>query len=716
MNPDLRRDFENPPAAFRPLQIIHGFNSLGADADAIGRGLDRLKNGGLGGIIANVAWPGYLRDEEKWRVFLTGADQARQRGMALWIYDEEGYPSGAAGDIVLDGHPELEARGLTRVTTEVPPGAATQVELPSGSEAWVCAVALLLRGGKIVERIVLRAQGAQPIEWRAPEAPAAWQLHCFASRVMYEGTHATTNVFAKRRYVNLLDPRVGRRFVQVTHEQYGRRMSPETLRQVAATFTDEPSLMVAYHDAPATPRPAALPWCSDLPREFSKRVGYALEPHLPELFMDLGAHDAAVRCDFYRVVADLIAERFFGPIQEWCGRHGIASSGHLLCEERLSWHVWYEGDLFRCLRRMDWPGIDILSSIPEQLLAGDGIMTPKFVSSAGHVCRRPIIMSETSDHVQRVHGGRASLEQMAGTAGLQYALGVNLITSYYAWRSYGADEAATWLRGAQSVPTDAYRAYCDYVGRLGVMLRGGRHVCPAAVYYPVRSMQALFAPSDRPYHEPNAHGPRVAALDALLRDLARGLLQAHVDFDFVDDEALAGADVHDGTLAIGDERYRMLILPAAKVMDREALESAVRFAQEGGAVIAVETLPRMAARSVDSKAIRTLSGRLRHAGVKALTRENAVAAAMAKARPDIALDPPSPQVLVVHRVRDDGLHVYFLSNTSREACAMTVQVPMSGDAWLCWPRTGAIEPRSIDADGVAVNLGPYEGVFLVGRG
>jgi len=715
MNPDLRRDFENPPARFRPLQIIHGFNSLGTDADSIARGLDAVSSAGLGGVVANVAWPGYLRDDEKWRVFLIGAEQARQRGMALWIYDEEGYPSGAAGDIVLDGHPELEARGLTCVTTDVAPGGSARVELPLGAEAWMCAVALLSRGADVAERVMLRAQGMQPIEWRAPEAPTAWRLHCFASRVMFEGTHATTNVFAKRRYVNLLDPRVGRRFVEVTHEGYARRMSAEALKHVSATFTDEPSLITAYHDTSPTPRPAALPWCSELPREFAERAGYALEPHLPELFFDMGDDDAAVRCDFYRVVADLIAEGFFGPIQEWCHTHGIASSGHLLCEERLSWHVWYEGDLFRCLRRMDWPGIDILTSIPEDLLAGDGFMTPKFVSSAGHICRRPIIMSETSDHVQRVRGGRASLGQMAGTAGLQYALGVNLITSYYPWRGYSADDAVTWMRGATPAPTDGYRAYCDYVGRLGVMLRATRHVCPAAVLYPVRSMQALFRPSERPYHDAEAHGPQVAALDRLVRDLARGLLQAHVDFDFVDDEALAGAEVHDGTLAVADERYQMLILPGAQVMERKALENAVRFAQAGGAVIAAETLPRMAARSVDAKAIRTLSGKLRRAGVKPLTRENSVAEAVARVRPDIVLEPPSPQVLVAHRVREDGLDVYLLTNTSRDACALTVRLPVTGDAWLCWPRTRAVEDQAVDADGLPVNLGPYEGVLIVSR-
>jgi len=712
MKEQLRRQFEDPPAEFRPLQIIHGFDSLGADAATIGAGLDNLSAAGGGGVVANVAWPGYLRDEEKWCRFLLGAEESRRRNMSLWIYDEEGYPSGAAGGIVLDQHPELEARGLVCVSAEVKPGETARIELPAGAEAWVCAVALLADARDVAERVVLRASGAQPVEWRAPDAARPWVLYCFSSRIMYEGTHATTNVFAQRRYVNLLDARVGRRFVEATHEQYARRMGPEALRRVAAVFTDEPSLIVAYHNSSETPRPAAAPWCADLPREFANRAGYALEPHLPELFDDIGDDFETVRCDFYSVVAQLLADNFFAPIQEWCHANRIASSGHLLCEERLSWHVWFEGDLFRCLRRMDWPGIDILSSVPQDLLAGEAFLTPKFVSSVAHLGRRPVVMSETSDHVQRMGKGAATLEQMAGAAGLQFALGVNLITSYYPWRGYGNDDAVTWMRGAPAVPGGAYRAYCDYVGRLAVMLRGGRHVCPVAVYYPVRTMQALFKPTDRPYYQADAHGPEVAALDALLRDLARGLLQRQLDFDFVDDEALAQAEVGDGCLRIGDERYRLLILPGAKVMERSALASVVKFAQSGGAVIAVGCLPQRAARSADANAVARLANRLHAAGIEARSLNDTLTQAADKVPPEVWLEPPAPQVLALHRVRDDGLHVYFLSNTSPEACEVTARVPIASGAWVCWPRTGAVL-RAHGADGIPVSLGPYEGVFMV---
>jgi len=713
MDDQLRRRFENPEAEFRPLQIIHGFDSLGADAEAIGHGLEAVAAAGCGGVVANVGWPGYLRDEARWRTFLIGADQARQRDLSFWIYDEEGYPSGAAGGLVLEGHPELEARGLTCVSTQVAPGETAQVELPAGAEGWVCAVALFAGEGAIAERAVLRVAGQEPMAWRAPQASRPWTLYCFASRVMYQGTHATTNVFAKRRYVNLLDPEVGRRFVELTHEQYRRRMSAQDLRHVAAAFTDEPSLIVAYHDNPETPRPAAAPWFRDLPRAFAERAGYALEPHLPELFFDVGTDFETVRCDFYRVVSALVADNFLGPIQEWCHENGVASSGHLLCEERLSWHVWFEGDLFRCLRRMDWPGIDILSSIPEDLLAGDGFLTPKFVSSAAHIGLRRIVMSETSDHVQRSRGGAASLEQMAGTAGLQFALGVNLITSYYQWRGYG-DQAPTWAHGSRPAPRNAYQAYCDYVGRLATLLRGGRHVCPAALYYPVRAMQARFTPSTRPYYDANAHGPEVAALDALVRDLARGLLQRQVDFDFVDDQALAEAQVREGSLRIADEAYRLLVLPEPRIMECDALATVVRFARSGGAVISVGCLPTRAARSADAEEFARLEKDLRAAGIEAMSLDKALRVSATKARPEALLEPRCPHVLALHRVRQDGLHVYFFTNTSPQACAVKVRLRAAGEGWLCWPRTGAIEPCAL-GQALPLNLQPYEAAFIVAR-
>src|SRR3546814_12721815 len=36
--------------------------------------------------------------------------------MYVWLTDERGYPSGAAGGLVVEGHPEYENRGIIRIS------------------------------------------------------------------------------------------------------------------------------------------------------------------------------------------------------------------------------------------------------------------------------------------------------------------------------------------------------------------------------------------------------------------------------------------------------------------------------------------------------------------------------------------------------------------------------------------------------------------------
>ena len=74
-------------------------------------------------MVTNVAFDDYMANETKWNAFIRGVDAAKTLGMSLWLYDECGYPSGAAGGLTLRGHPEYEARGLNIADARVEGGA-----------------------------------------------------------------------------------------------------------------------------------------------------------------------------------------------------------------------------------------------------------------------------------------------------------------------------------------------------------------------------------------------------------------------------------------------------------------------------------------------------------------------------------------------------------------------------------------------------------------
>jgi len=712
-NPRMKQEFAHPPLALRPLQIVHGMEGVvQAGGGEVGAGLDRLLALGMGGVVANVAWNDYLRNEAAWEAFLAGYRAAKARGMEFWIYDEEGYPSGAAGHLVLEGNPEYEACGLICLQARVAGGQAAELALPERARAWVCASTLPMLGDRP------RLEGAAAVPVPGDRSPVRWSnpgegprlLVAFVEQAMYEDTHCTTNVFAKRRYINIMSREAVAKFIRLTHDAYAQRLGKE-MAGVRAFFTDEPSLMTAYLAPLESPRPPALPWERTLPERFAREAGYPLEPVLPALFLDLGRDSRRVRSAFYWVVADQVAEAFFAPIQERCRALGVASSGHVLCEERLSWNVWFEGDYFRAVRRMDLPGIDILTSHPAELVVGDNFLTPKLASSVAHLVGSERVMSETSDFVQRMAKGRASIEQMLATAALQYALGVNLITSYYPWHDYGDDEQARWLQGTPGAAT-GYRLYNDFVGRLGAVMVGGEHRCDIALYYPVETMQAYFGLTDRPYWQEGIHGPEAARCEAAFRDLGRALLCSQRDFDVLDREALERGRIREGRLQAGRESYRALVFPGTRVVPVAVLERARTLQRAGGLVVFATDLPREAPDPAQDHEVTALVSKLVNAGALVVPEGMDLPAALGGLPPQVTLQPATREVIACRR-HQQGREICLLVNYADHPVSLRARIAgMEGPVELWWPDTGEMVPVA-DLARHTITLAGYRSVVVV---
>lgn len=644
--------FRSPPAQFRPLQIIHGFDNLGNDEATIRKRLEELKALGIGGLVVNVSFRDYMRSEEQWRIFLTGLQIAEELGFVLWLYDEEGYPSGAAGGLVLERNPDFEAVGLVR----------------------------LVENGKVRYEV----------------------------RRMYEGTHCTENVYKKRRYINIIDPRAVRTFIEITHDEYAKRI-PNIGKRIKAIFTDEPSLMTTYIRPPENALPA-IPWVEDLPQEFKRRKGYDLMPHIESLFRDVGDY-RRVRCDFYEIVGQLVAERYFGQIQNWCRKHGVASSGHLLAEERLIWHAMYYGDAMACLRRMDIPGIDMLTSDPRTIVVGVSFIVPKLGSSAAHLEGIYETMSETSDYVQRTGawGGqkrRAWLPEMKATAAIQFLLGINTITSYYAHPF-----------GDQSERND-YAHYCTYVGRLGVMLRNAQHICDVAVLYPISGIWANFYPTTLSMYQPHP-SKRLNEIDEQFLQLCKFLLQHQVDYDIVDERAIQEAKVERGRFRIAKETYKALIVPTTDAIHLATLRRIAELKRRGILVIAIGETPKFAAsRNEDNEQVRKLSSQVFSGESWLPFADERLIRKLRESGCGVLVEPHNPDLWVARYKRDD-LQICFLVNTSTEPISATVHLPSWKQANLLSPNNGEVQPTHATREKgtlkVSVTVPALDSIFIVDK-
>ena len=109
-NQQFEQQFKNPPASCRILKINHGWPGT---AEARQAQVDALLRGGFGGYVTSVNFgSGYVNSADNWNAIKGGISATQKAGLDLWMYDEAGYPSGRAGGLVLEGHPEREAHGL----------------------------------------------------------------------------------------------------------------------------------------------------------------------------------------------------------------------------------------------------------------------------------------------------------------------------------------------------------------------------------------------------------------------------------------------------------------------------------------------------------------------------------------------------------------------------------------------------------------------------
>ena len=560
-----------------PLKIIHNFPyaptaTLDEKKAVVTSCLLDLQSRGFGGVVNNVCTRNYTQDPEEWEVFAFVADECERLGMRLWIYDEDGYPSGAAGGLTIAENPDFEATAVVMVKESIGAGERKVIDLPRGHQHFLYAAVYACDGegelvsdetGKYVPVYTADCRYAtEAVTLENPTDASAMAL-CFVRKRLYEGTHSVHNVFQCRRYIDVTNRDAVSAFLRNTYEQYVRhvpehhhagagRVLPK-IGQIEAVFTDEPSLMGCYINKGLYPRTVkdayddemplypVLTYGRDVENAYASRYGRDLMPDLIHIFLGDTDRSKSVRYDYYTLLSDLYEEAFFSQISDWCARNKISFSGHLLLEDDIRYHTVFEGNFFSLMRHMHFPGIDMLQSIPSMLCHSDYAFTPKLVSSVARAYNRPHVMSEVSAHAQ---GGKVTHDQMYASLCAQYALGVDTFTYYY---------------GERFMDSETYTKYNHALGRIDAIM-AGRTVADALLYYPIETFRMHHRPSDAQY---GSYTDAENACKLNLMAIQNVLLDNQIDFDYADFDVLSRMTVcEDGTLlSPGGYRYSALILP-----------------------------------------------------------------------------------------------------------------------------------------------------------
>ena len=693
---DLKRMFQNPPPDSRIMTRWWWFGPSVTKSE-IEREMRLMKEGGIGGFEVQPVYPlaldsassgiktlPFLSDEFIDALRFT-SEKARELGLRFDLTLGSGWPYGGPQVTV------NEAAGRLRVERVRPAQNARRVSVPSINNGEKLIAVFLARhleksiAPESVREIIEIKDGAV----RLPEG--------------LDGSYEVQFFIASRTGMQVKRPAVGGEGFVLDHldrsatENYLKKVGDRLMQAFGnqpphSIFCD--SLEVYNSD-----------WTSDFLEEFHKRRGYDLKPHLPALAGDLGAKTLAIRRDWGKTLTELLNERFLATMREWCKRNRTL------------------------LRIQDYgvPAATLSSNAYADLPEGEGsqwksLSATRWASSASHLYGRRVTSSETWTWLHSP-SFRATPLDVKAEADRHFLQGINQLighgwpytaegVEYPGWRFYAAgvfNEKNPWWIVMPDLSL--------YLQRLSFLLRQGRPANDVAIYLPNDDAWASFT---------NGNTNMIETLrERLGPNLIPRVLEAGYNFDFFDDDSFKQVGrIEKGALILGENKYKVVILPSVERIQLETLQKLEEFARGGGILIATRRLPvgvpGFQATEADHQKTADLARRLFEGAGRFVTDETSQLASTLAGllRPDAVLSPAAPEIGFIHRSAAEA-EIYFLANTGNAPHKTKATFRIEGMEAEWWDSmTGRSKPATVvarDANSISVELDlePYESRVLV---
>jgi len=659
--------FSNPGSLYRDTPFWAWNCKL--EEDQLRRQIAVFQEMGMGGFHMHsrtgMGTP-YLTKEFMERVD-NCVDEAKKRNMLAWLYDEDRWPSGAAGGIVTK-NPKFRARHLE--IRFKPLEAAPDPQNDNSGRLLACYVVKLDSDGCLEEYRKSDVQSDTPLGFR--------KIFCY---LMVSNKDSWYN---DQTYVDTLNPRAIQEFVNVTHEAYRKSIGKEFDKTVPAIFTDEPqftrksSLTFAQEE-----KIVNLPFTDDFPETYKAAYGVDFYATLPELIWELpdGKYSLA-RYRFHDHVAERFASAFADTIGDWCQKHNLRSTGHMMEEPTLTSQTAALGEAMRSYRGFLLPGIDTLCDCQE-------LSTAKQAQSASRQFGRGGVLSE----LDGVTDWDFNFMGHKGHGDWQAALGVTVRVPHLSWVSM-AGEAKRDYPASIHYQSSWYKKYpviANHFARVNAAMTRGKAVSHIAVIHPVESFWLLWGPLDQ---------TSVARQQAEenFGNLFEWLLKGLLDFDLLSESLLPIQKVHveNKELCVGEMKYSTILVPPCITLRSSTLKILEDFRAAGGDVIfAGDVAPLCDAEP--SKRATKLAANCRQT---VFTRA-ALLAALDSRRELKVLSKARGAAMggLLYQLREqNGVRYLFLTRTDRYGTVETSRVMLKGSWQLEYLDTsnGSITPLQAD--------------------
>ncbi len=557
--------FKNPTSEYRGAPFWAWNCEL--EEDELLRQIECLKEMGMGGFHMHTRSgmaTTYLSDEFM-KLVKSCVAKAKKEDMLAWLYDEDRWPSGAAGGYVTKS-PEFRERKLLFTVNPIDKLDTKEDAIKNGTSYLLGIYDVILNEKGELQKYtkITDKNSAEGATWYAyiviniPENPG-W----------YNGG----------TYVDTLNPKAMQRFIEITHETYKKEVGEEFGKTIPAIFTDEPQFSHKQTLPFAESKDdVTLPWTPDFDETYLKEYGLDIKDKLPELFWELPNGEISVARYYYH---DHICERFTRAFSDlcgnWCRDNGIYLTGHMMEETTLKRQTAAIGEAMRAYRSFELPGVDILCNLKE-------FDTVKQAQSASRQYGREGLLSELYGVTNWDFDFRGHKTQ----GDWQAAMGVTTRVHHLSWVSMKGSAKRDYPASInyQSPWYKEYSAIEDHFARLNTVLTRGKSIVNVGVIHPIESYWLHWGPSDNTFDIRNQ-------MDKNFENILNWLLFGTIDFDFISESCLPYLCTNiDKKLQVGAMQYSAIVVPACETLRSTTVEILDKFINNGGKVIFAGDAPK----------------------------------------------------------------------------------------------------------------------------
>lgn len=683
--------------------------------------------------------------EKWWQDMDVILDEARNRGMKVWILDDSHFPTGFANGAMTDQSDEFCRQSICCRIRDVESGDVVYIgsdELlhPDPFQKTMIENYMMEKEPRIFdddrllglwavrlddEKDGFRLENADArmdllplvkdgrLEWTAPAGK--WKIYML---------HLSRNHGYHRSYINMLDKASCRVLIDAVYEPHYTHYKEDFGSTVAGFFSDEPELGNGHLYDMDDPfgSPLDYPWSRELEETLRIRLGadYTL---MMALLWETGADSmvtAKARYAFMDAVTELVKKDFSEQIGSWCREHNVQYIGHLI--EDNNHHTRTQSSLghyFRGLWGQDMAGIDDIGGqvFPqgEDVSYNRGLfqcrngefyhyMLGKLASSAAAI--EPGKKGNSMCEIFGNYGWSEGVRLEKYLADHFLVRGINhYVPHAFSPKEFPDPDCPPHFYAHGHNPQYRHFGYLmAYMNRVCELISNGYHIAPAAVIYHAEGdWTGKHLTSDRIGH--------------ILAD-------SHIEYDYIPQDAFAQRDafytqMEDGTLRINKNKYSVVIVPYMQYITTALAEAVAEMTACGIPVLFAGGLP-------DGLCDTPVSGSEAEENRQTDTvKDHSVSVDLedlaeylkGKQISELSIEPENNRIRYIHYMHNDGCSVWMFVNEGAETYRGTVHlkedvgescIVYGYDAW-----ENCIRPADYEDGAIRLEIEPLKSYIFI---